>query len=250
MSNALSASLEDYLEAIFHLSASDEGARAKDIAHRLQVRSPSVTGALRALAQRGLVNYAPYDAITLTSEGRSAATEVVRKHEVFRDFLVNVLSVERSEAESAACDMEHAIPKSILERLVQFAEFVEMCPRGGQKWIAGFAYYCGHGGNHENCEKCIGLSLEAVRARQAAEENRDTQVVSLRDLKPGDRARIVRVRNTGALSKRVREMGMVPGTLVEIERVAPLGDPIDIKLRGYHLSLRKSETGAIDVEPV
>ena len=55
---ALSASLEDYLEAIFHIVAEKKVARAKEIAEALQVSRPSVTGALHALAERGLVNYA------------------------------------------------------------------------------------------------------------------------------------------------------------------------------------------------
>ena len=74
----LSASLEDYLEAIFHLVAEEQVARARDIAKRLKVGQSSVTGALHALAEKGLVNYAPYEVITLTHKGEAAAREVVR----------------------------------------------------------------------------------------------------------------------------------------------------------------------------
>ena len=250
MTEALSASLEDYLETIFQLTAHEDAARAKDIARRMKVQSPSVTGALRALATRGLVNYAPYDTISLTAKGRKAALEVVRKHEVLRDFLIHVLSVDADEADDAACRMEHSIPKAILERLVQFAEFVDICPRGGHKWIAGFGYYCEQGGTYESCEKCISLALEDVRRRKEHAQGEPMTTSRLSELKPGDRARVVRIDSAAALSRRVREMGMTPGTVVEVERVAPLGDPIDIKLRGYHLSLRKEDAGAIDVEPV
>ena len=58
----------------------------------------------------------------------------------------------------------------------------------------------------------------------------------------------MRVRGVGRTNKRIADMGVVPGTPVEVERIAPLGDPIDIKVKGYHLSLRKKEAAAITVE--
>ena len=67
---ALSSNMEDYLEAIFHISSEKQAARAKDIADRLKVNKSSVTGALRSLSEKGYVNYAPYDIITLTGKGK------------------------------------------------------------------------------------------------------------------------------------------------------------------------------------
>lgn len=249
-SETLSASLEDYLEAIFHITARKQAARAKDISKRLKVGSSSVTGALRALAERGLVNYAPYDVITLTPRGQVLAKDVVRRHEVLRDFFVNVLAVRESEADEAACRMEHYIPKTVLERFVDFANFIEVCPRGGSKWIAGFAHYCDHGDTQENCEKCILLTLEEVRRRKARGEGKSMGTVELKDLKPGQKAKVVRIKAGGNASKRIVEMGVTVGTVVEVERVAPLGDPLEVKVKGYHLSLRKEEAQAIDVEPI
>ena len=118
----LSASLEDYLEAIFHLVVEKRAARARDIARALAVSRPSVTGALRALAERGLIHYAPYEIITLTRRGRTAARAVIRRHEALRRFFVEVLDVNAKDAESAACRMEHAVPSGILERLIRFLE--------------------------------------------------------------------------------------------------------------------------------
>jgi DtxR family transcriptional regulator, Mn-dependent transcriptional regulator len=147
----LTASQEDYLEAIFHISAEKMAARAKDIAKRLDVRASSVTGALRSLSTMGLVNYAPYDLITLTSEGRVVAEEIVRRHQALQNFLVHVLGVDDKEADEAACRMEHSIPKEIVERLVKYAEYVDKCPKGGITWTSGFGYYCKHGCEEEGC---------------------------------------------------------------------------------------------------
>ena len=246
--DVLTASLEDYLEAIFHIIAEKEAVRPKDIAKRLEVSNASVTGALRALAERALIRYAPYDVITLTPEGKIAAKDVIRRHEVLCDFFVKVLAVDATNADSAACRMEHSIPKVILERFIKFAEFVDVCPRGGAKWIAGFDYYCGHGVESGNCETCISRTLdEVVKERKTYEADGVIMTEKLRNMKPGQKGKVMKIAARGETSKRIVEMGVTPGTVVEVERIAPLGDPIDIKVKGYHLSLRKEEAEKIEV---
>jgi DtxR family Mn-dependent transcriptional regulator len=152
--NKLTASQEDYLEAIYHIVADKMAARAKDIADYLTVRASSVTGALRSLRAMGLINYAPYDLITLTQEGHVVAEEIVQRHKALENFLVNVLGVNRQEADEAACKMEHSVPKAIVERLVKYAEYVEKCPKGGITWESGFGYYCRNGCSAEDCRNC------------------------------------------------------------------------------------------------
>jgi len=152
--NRLSSSLEDYLEAIYHIVKQKQAARAKDIADRMAVNSSSVTGALQSLAAKGLVNYAPYDIITLTDDGKHVARDVIRRHEALHHFLVKVLSVESNEAEEAACKMEHDISPKILERLIQFVDFVENCPVGGARWTESQGFICKHKEIFGDCEKC------------------------------------------------------------------------------------------------
>ncbi|NLX13643.1 MAG: metal-dependent transcriptional regulator [Phycisphaerales bacterium] len=244
----LSASLEDYLEAIFRIVQEKPAARAKDISKRLEVGRSSVTGALHALADRELINYSPYDLITLTDKGKAVAADVVRRHEVLRDFFVRVLAVDEPEADSAACKMEHAIPEVILDRFIEFVDFVERCPRGGTKWIKGFGYYCDNDKKTGNCEKCVGLVLEEVRSRKVTKATETQAMVTLVTLKPGEKAAIVKISGKDGIRRRLLDMGATTGTLVEVERVAPLGDPIEIKIKGYHLTLRKEEAERITVE--
>ena len=73
--------------------------------------------------------------------------------------------------------------------------------------------------------------------------------MTLKDLKPGQRG-TVRGFLGDTFPSRLLEMGLLPGTLVEVIRFAPLGDPIDLKVRGYHLSIRKIEAELIDIEQV
>ncbi len=151
----LSASMEDYLEAIFHIAADKQAARAKDIAKQLKVNNSSVTGALRILSEKGYINYAPYDLSTLTKKGIEIAKDVVRRHEVLREFFVKVLFIDEDEAEKTACKMEHAVSPNILDRIIRFVEFVEICPRGGDEWIKGFQKFCDQGTAFPNCGTSI-----------------------------------------------------------------------------------------------
>jgi DtxR family Mn-dependent transcriptional regulator len=134
----LSASLEDYLEAIFFLTRESSAARGKDIADGLGVARPSVTGALRLLAKRGLVNYEPYGLVSLTKTGESKAAAVAKKHDIIKSFFVDVLGVEAASAAEAACRAEHTLGKPIVGKLMSFVEFVALQQQGGNNLIADF----------------------------------------------------------------------------------------------------------------
>lgn len=121
--------LEDYLEAILNLCRYDSAARSRDIAESLNVHKSTVTAALKTLGQMELINYAPYEAVTLTPTGRQVAEDVARRHAALRDFFVDVLKVDEGMAEKAACGMEHSVPREIVERLADFAIHMRGCPR-------------------------------------------------------------------------------------------------------------------------
>ena len=126
----LSASMEDYLEAIFNLSSSGGVVRSKDIAEVLSVSQSSVTGALRSLSDKGLINYKPYGYITLTEKGRKAASGIARKHEIIKSFFVDILGVDPSEAQEAACQAEHAFGSELILRIERLLEFVAGADNG------------------------------------------------------------------------------------------------------------------------
>ena len=155
-SNELSASLEDYLETIYFLSEDEGKARPKEIAARMKVRAASVTGALRTLSEKGLINYAPYSSVTLTPEGMEIADSIAKKHEALLHFFTQVLGIEADEAEEFACSMEHTIPDHILHRLVRFAEYTEKCPSFNASWQeSAEAYFCkALGRDEKRCDKC------------------------------------------------------------------------------------------------
>ncbi len=162
----VSDSLEDYLETILTLERANKVARVKDIAEKLGVLRGSVTGALKNLAEKGLIHYEPYSFITLTPKGKKIAAEVHRRHEVLRDFLENVLLMEAGQAEENACRMEHAVDRAVIDRLVMFLDYIHQCPRTGRDWIDLFVnYYTKSKPDSQTCLSCVRSCLERAETR-------------------------------------------------------------------------------------
>lgn len=73
---------------------------------------------------------------------------------------------------------------------------------------------------------------------------------TLREAKVGDTVRVVKLHGEGAVKRRIMDMGLTKGVDVQIRKVAPLGDPIEVTVRGYELSIRKADAEMIEVESV
>lgn len=71
---------------------------------------------------------------------------------------------------------------------------------------------------------------------------------TLRDVQIGDTVKVVKLHGEGAVKRRIMDMGLTKGVDVSVRKVAPLGDPIEITVRGYELSLRKADAEMIEVE--
>lgn len=134
----LTASQEDYLETIFHIIADNKVARAKEIANRLKVSRSSVTEAFRSLAKKALINYTPYEVITLTAKGDKIAREIISRHQALKKFFSEILAVDEEIAESGACRIEHSAPEEIIERLILFMNFLEQCPHNKNECLNRF----------------------------------------------------------------------------------------------------------------
>ena len=142
---ALTPTMEDYLEAISRLVERDGSAHVKDIADATSVHMSTVTTALRNLAERGLVNYRPYQAATLTEKGRRLADRILDRHEAINDFLSEILLVDEEVAEANACRMEHVLDRQVVEHISLFGRFVKECPGAGETWLDRFRSYLERG---------------------------------------------------------------------------------------------------------
>jgi DtxR family Mn-dependent transcriptional regulator len=163
--------MQDYLETILRLQESNPVARVTEIAEALQVSKPTVSSAVKNLADAGLVDYETYGYIQLTEEGRRAAEKVRNRHSVLRRFFQDVLGVGPETAAEDACRAEHSISPATVERLTRLIEFIEECPRTGDEWLEHFDCYCAGGETvlSESCASgCLQSCQEQIRARKAA----------------------------------------------------------------------------------
>lgn len=120
MATHLSSNMEDYLEAI-SLACNEEGlARVTDVRDLLGVKTPSVTGALKVLAEKGYLKHEPYRGVTLTAKGRRAAEDVKKRHGILSRFLTEVIGVGPKTADIDACKMEHTVSRETLDKLHDF----------------------------------------------------------------------------------------------------------------------------------
>ena len=113
----ISPSLEDYLKIIYHLHMKDNSVRLIDIAEQLSVSKPSTSNAVALLKEKNLVEHEAYGPVTLTVTGIESAINLVKKHDIIKRFLIKVLNLDETIADSEACAIEHTINDITLEKM-------------------------------------------------------------------------------------------------------------------------------------
>ena len=124
MTTQLTESLEDYLEAIAELIAVEGHAHAKEIAAKLNVKMPSVTGALRQLEKMGCIVYNTHYPVQLTEKGRVIAEDVIHHHGVLKKFFSEILGLPLEKASETACRLEHIVDCDTSSRFILFSEAI------------------------------------------------------------------------------------------------------------------------------
>src|SRR5438876_1018254 len=117
MTDAITPAVQDYLKAIHSLGGADQMVSPVDIASRLQVKAPSVTGMLKRLETAGLIRYGVGQGAQLTEEGIAQARRVIRRHRLVELFLTRVLGLDWSEVDAEADALEHAISPRLEQAL-------------------------------------------------------------------------------------------------------------------------------------
>lgn len=232
---AISSAMQDYLEVILDLSERAGVVRISDIAAKLNVAKASVTQAVNGLKGLGLVVQERYGPVEFTPVGKELAVAVRERHRTLTKFLVEVLGVDPKIAENDACLMEHVVSPQTMEKLVDFLsafrlmeEHPDVCTRSNDDSAAEVVL---DGGKE-------GAIMGPV----------NTKTKALSELHTGERGKVLRITAEGPVRRRILEMGVTPGTEVSVKGVAPLGDPMEILVKGYRLSLRKQEAADIFVE--
>ncbi len=215
----LTHSLEDYIEAIWLISEEKKVVRVKDIMNFFGYRVSSVNKALKNLAKRELINYEKYGYVEITDKGIEVAKRINKKHKLLYKFFVDFLGIADDIGTQDACNIEHYLSEETFDRLCEFVNFI----------------------NSEDCRECLKKWKQRIKAKRRSE-------VRLSELNKGKKALIKRILANDSMKQKFYSMGLVPGEEIIVEKVAPLGDPIDFMIKDYHLSLRKTEADMIVVE--
>jgi DtxR family Mn-dependent transcriptional regulator len=115
-----SQAVQDYLKAIHALGGVEHKVSTGDIADRLRVRAPSVTGMLKRLADAGWIAYEPGEGVSLTPAGVAEARRVIRRHRLVELFLTRVLGLDWSEVDAEAEALEHAISPRLEQAIAAY----------------------------------------------------------------------------------------------------------------------------------
>lgn len=215
----LTASVEDYLKAIYHIEQGGSAASTADVAQRVGVASASVSGMVRRLAEQGLVSHVRYHGVTLTEAGRRAALRTIRRHRLIEAYLVQVFGYPWDRVHDEAERLEHAASDELIDRMA------------------------------------AALGEPAVDPHGAPIPTREGTVAepvprALDTLEVGDRARVARVSEHDAgVLRYLDELGLRLGAEVRLAARAPFGGPITLEVAGAVHLIGPALAGRIMVGP-
>jgi DtxR family Mn-dependent transcriptional regulator len=126
----LSATVEEYLETIYNMSAEVETVIGARLAEKFRVSAPTVTEMLKRLVRDGYVSMDAKRLVTLTEDGYQAAEAVLRRHRLTERFLVDMLGMQWHQVHEEACRLEHFISGAVEARVVASLDHPTTCPHG------------------------------------------------------------------------------------------------------------------------
>lgn len=121
---------ENYLKSIYHLSQNAISVSTNQLAGLLNTKASSVTDMLKKLAEKSLINYTPYQGVSLTASGEKIAVNIIRKHRLWEYFLVEKLQFKWDEVHEMAEELEHISSNELIDRLDKFMDYPKYDPHG------------------------------------------------------------------------------------------------------------------------
>jgi DtxR family Mn-dependent transcriptional regulator len=215
-----STAVQDYLKAIYELEHREDGrASTTQLAERLGVAPASATTMVKKLAALGLLEHEPYHGVVLTETGRSAALEVIRHHRLIERFLVDVLDVPWDEVHEEAERWEHVLSEEMEGRIDAALGFPRSDPHGSP------------------------IPAQDGTIRSSARR-------PLTELEPGTRGVVAEVAadEDGPLLRYLGDVGLYPGTQIELLGAEPFGGPLTVRVAGVEHALGREAVSQVLVE--
>jgi DtxR family Mn-dependent transcriptional regulator len=198
----LTAPVEDYLKAIYKLEAAGGPAGTNEIAGVLGIAPPSVSGMIRRLSDQGLIAHVRYRGVRLTEAGRRAALRTIRRHRVIEAYLTIALGYSWDLVHDEAERLEHAASDELIDRMAQAIGEPSTDPHGAP-----------------------------IPTREGTLH--DIRLATLADVEAGRVVMVQRVDDRDAARLRyLAELGITPGTEVEVVSRAPFEGPLTLRVRG------------------
>lgn len=192
--------IEDYVKAIYKLQEQFGKVSTTALAEHLEIKPASVTGMLKKLAELKLIQYVPYQPIQLSDAGTKIALEVIRHHRLIETFLAEALGVPWDEVHDEAEKWEHVISEDIEDRMAEMLGHPVVDPHG-----------------------------DPIPNRDGSMIERN--LVGLHEVAAGDHVEVAQVSDHDPeMLRYIGEVGLYPGTAIEIIRVEPFDGPITLKL--------------------
>ncbi len=219
-----SKALEDYLKIIFKLAeqsnkSESKGVSTSAIAERLSISQASVSNMLKKLADKELIRYEPYYGVSLLPEGQKIALNMIRKHRILEQFLVEKLDYSWDEVDVEAEVLEHAITNKLADRM----------------W------------------ESLGRPLRDPHGSPIPDENGEMitdDVVSLATFANGKKGEVVRIQNrTPEELRYFSSIGLVKDAQVLIHTKAPFNGPLSIEIQGKFIALDYRLSESVLISP-
>ncbi|HML06445.1 MAG TPA: DtxR family transcriptional regulator [Methanobacterium sp.] len=232
----LSENVEEYLEILYKLSPNGEMVSTSQISEKLRIAPASVTQMLKKLSDKGYVQYSPYKGAVLTKEGIKIAKKITRKHRLLERFLCDILKIKKDKIHEQACDMEHSLSDDAERALCHLLEQPDKCP--GESIIPECDL------KFTSCEECL------MRKGDDVEEvgKRDQNLISILDLKEQNKGKVSFIRGDYNVIRRLLDMGITIGAIISVTKIAPLGGPVEVAVRGSKLAIGHDIASNVFVE--
>jgi DtxR family Mn-dependent transcriptional regulator len=188
-----SASVEDYIKAIYKAHTENGTVSTQDLAARVQVSAPAVSKMLKRLVELRLIDHSPYQGVLLTQAGEKMALEIIRHHRLIERYLVEALGFEWDEVHAEAERLEHHISEEFEDKIDALLGHPNSCPHGDPIPTRDGA-------------------MPAIARRSLAEQSSPEKLT------------IRRVRDEDAeLLRHLKKLGLLPGTAIEFVTQEPFG---------------------------
>ena len=219
MINNMTPTIEEYLEALFHLRDKGKAVSTKDLAEHLKIAPASVTDMIKKLADKKLVIHTPYKGAILTKNGLKAAAALVRRHRLSERFLADMLGVPWEDLHDEACKFEHVISDQVEEKLLEALGNPKTCPHGNP------------------IPTSDGSIVEDMS-------------IPLTSFNPKETGTITKIKEENPeFLHYLASLGLFPKVCIEVKEIAPFSGPIIIKTRGASYALGRDVACNIFLHP-